>query len=211
MIYVWLLVGILGVAIAFFIPDSTNDLWPALNAAGIALIVYLLALLAYTLRPPIVLHRRVLAGSVAIITLVAGLSVWTGHQEQAQYQHDKLLEIRSTIGRGILLNEVPGMLLPVLEAYHGQGARKNRSIGKIFSEMYDGAEVGRNVRTPNFENDTQRVYIPLRLEDDLVELAAIDFVGRGKDLTYANTGGGVGRIEERFTLTGKGVRHDVLN
>ena len=211
MIYVWLLAGVAGVLIAFLMPDSTDDLWPAMNAAGVVLVVYLAALLAYILRPPIPVRKRILAGSIAVVTCIAGYSLWTGHQEQSHYQHDRLIEIRSTIGRGRMVSEVPKTLLPVLETYHAQGTQKKRSIGSIFRDLYEGVEIGRDFYSPMWEHDTQTVYIPLRIEDDLVELITVDKVGRGKDLSFANTGGTVGRIEERFTLTEKGVSHDVIN
>jgi hypothetical protein len=211
MIFVWLLVGIVAVAVAFLLPESSMDLWPAVDAAGIALIVYLLTLLVYILRPPIPAKKRLVAAFIATVSIVSVIAFWTGHAEQAAYQRETLLKIRSTIGRGVLMHHVSDAVLPVFEAYHAQGKRKARSLGRLFRDQFPSAIVGSNFREPMWENDTQQVLIPARLEEDLVEIVAVDKVGRGKDPAFVNSGGTRGRIEERFTLTEKGVSYDIIN
>lgn len=211
MIFVWLFVGIVAVVVAFLIPESTMDLWPAFNTAGIVLAVYMLALSVFVLRSPLTPRKRGIAGAAIIVWMLSAASLWNGHQVQSHYQRDLLVTIRSTIGRGILLNQVPEAILPVLEQYHAQGMRKTRTIGRIFRDMYPAAEIGANFRVPQWAADTQQVYLPVRIEDDALEIVAIDNVGRGSDPAFVNTGGYVGRIEERFVLTGKGMRHDIIN
>ncbi len=211
MVFIWLLAGMLGIAAAFLIPDSSMDLWPALNSAGVALAVYLIALAVFMLRPPLPLRKRLIAGLVAAVWIISVASLWTGHQTQAEYQRDQLITIRSTIGRGIILDQVPAAIMPVLEDYYAQGQRRKMSIGDLFGQRYPHAVAGENFREPMWEGDTQGVFIPARLENDVVEIIAVDRVGRGKDPAFANTGGTVGRIEERFVLTAKGVSHDILN
>jgi len=211
MVFIWLLLGIVATVVAFSIPDSSQDLWPALNSAGVVIAVYLVALLIYALRPPLPARKRIIVGSLAVIGMLSVASAWTGHEMQSRYQRELLLRIRTVIGRGVLLHEMPDQLLPVLEEYHNQREKKSMSLEAIFLQNFPDATVGVNYRTPQWQGDTSRWFIPLRLEEDLIEIIAVDRVGRGKDPDFENAGGFRGRLQERFVLTEKGVSHDILN
>ena len=211
MIIVWLLAGIAAVSVAFFIPSQSSELWPAINVAAIPVVVYLLALAFYTLRSPITRKGRII-GWIAVVLVGGATSVsWTTMDALSHYQHDKLLQIHSVIVRGILLAYAPKAELKALEAYHNQGSKKKESLSQVFQRLNGGAKTGTNIHKPEYEGDTTLSIVVQSLSDNEVVLVGSHSFGRGRKADFRNVNGGVGLIQERFTLTEKGVTYESEN
>ena len=209
MVFLWLICGFVVVSAAFFIPGNQAEVWPNLNYAGIAALLYLLALIAYTLRKPFGRKAQIAVWAATFVTLGALGVHWTGMDSTSHWQHEKLLSIRAVIGRGIIQAEVPDQLLTVLDSFHHQKG-KRATLQQVFLSKNPGAKVGDNVHKPNFERDSLRVFIS-SLSDTMIALTAQEMYVKGRDLSFKNFNGRTGMVQERFTLTAKGVRHESEN
>ncbi len=210
MIIIWLLGGIAAVTLAFFIPPNSTDLWPSLNAAAIPVILYIVALALYTLRSPISRKSRITAW-VAIVLVGGATSVhWTGMETTTHWQHDQLLRIQSVIVRGILLARAPRIELDALEAYYKQPSKKHESLVRVFQNRNGGATVGTNIYKPESPEDSTSIVVESLSDDKIVLLGLHAFAG-GRNPDFKNYDGRVGKIQERFTLTEKGITYDSEN
>jgi hypothetical protein len=174
MVLLWLLIGIVVVSIVFFIPGNSAELWPSLNAAGIAAAVYLLALFVYIFRRPISLKGRIIGVILVLIVATAVVLMWVGIDETTHWQAGQLQKIQTTITRGILQSEVSDSMIVVLQDYHKQGKVKKASLGKIFLQKFPGATLGTNIHPPYLTNkppevdrDSLRAFVTL-LSDSMI-------------------------------------------
>jgi hypothetical protein len=152
MVLFWLLVGVVVVSVSFFIPGHSADLWPSLNAAGIAAAIYLLALFEYIFRRPISIRGRVVGVILVLIVAAAVVTFWLGTYETTHWQANQLQKIHSVIMRGLLQAEVSDSMLVVLQDYHKQGRVKKASLGTIFLQKFLGATLGTNIHPPYLMN-----------------------------------------------------------
>jgi hypothetical protein len=210
MIVVWLLVGIVAVSVAFFIPPNSPELWPALNAAAIPVIVYILALAFYTLRSPITRKARIIAWVSILLVGGASYTSWTGMNKQSHWQHDKLLQIHAVIYRGVLQARVPENHLKTLEAYHSQGSRKKETLAQVFQRLNEGAAVGTNIYKPEMPNDSLSIVVQ-SLSENQVVLLGLHAYSKGRNPEFKNYGGRTGMIQEKYTLTEKGIVYESEN
>jgi len=210
MIIIWLLGGIAAVTIAFFIPSNSPELWPALNAAAIPVVLYLAALAFYTLRPPITKKARIIAWVSIILVGGATISHWTGMKAQSHWQHDQLLKIHSVIIRGILNAYGPRSELDALAEYHQQGSKKKETLGHIFQRKNNNATIGSNVHKAEFAQDSISIVVQSVSDNEVVLIGSHPF-GKGRNPEFKNLNGKMGLIEERFTLTEKGVTYESEN
>ncbi|MBI4427905.1 MAG: hypothetical protein HY562_02185 [Ignavibacteriales bacterium] len=212
MMLLWLIGGLIVVSVAFLLPGSHPEVWPNLNVAGLAAGVYILAVIAYTIRSPLTKKARTATWIIAVITVPALGVFWTGMDSTSHWQQRTLLSIRATIGRGIIASEVPDTLLSILDEYHnpkGRGIRK-MSLGKIFESRYPRTRVGDNIHIPNSESDSLRVFVSTLL-DTIIVLEAQELYVKGRDPSFKNFNGRTGMVEERYILTAKGVNHESRN
>lgn len=209
MVLLWLIAGLVVVSVAFFLPGNPPEVWPNLNLGGIVTVVYLLALLTYTMREPFGRKAQVTTWIVAIVTVASLAVAWTEMDSLSHYQQQTLLNIRATIGRGIIYTEVPDSLLSVLDRFHHQKGKK-ATLGQVFQIHYPGTRVGDNIHKANNEYDSLQVYIAA-LSDTTIALAAQEMYVKGREPTFKNYNGRVGMVQEKFTLTVKGVRHESEN
>jgi hypothetical protein len=210
MIIFWLLGGIVVVSVAFFIPGSSTELWPNINAAVIPLIVYILALGLYTLRSPITRKARIIAWLSIILVGSGTYTSWTVMDALSHYQHNKLLEIHSVIIRGIMRDRVPSRQLDALEVYHKQGAKKKESLAQVFQRLNDGAKIGANIYKPEWEGDSSSIVVQSLSENEVV-LLGLHSYSRGRNADFRNYTGKVGLIQEKCTLTEKGITYESEN
>jgi hypothetical protein len=210
MIIIWLLSGIAVVSLAFFIPPNSPELWPSLNMAAIPIVLYLLALGLYTLRSPITLKARIIAWvSILLVGAAMGFS-WTGMEDQSHWQHNQLLKIHSVITRGILLSTVPPYELNALQEYHKQGSKKKESLGQIFQRQNNGASTGTNIYKAEIPMDSTSIVIK-SLADNEVVLLGLHAYSKGRNPEFKNYNGKTGRVQERYTLTEKGIVYESEN
>jgi hypothetical protein len=207
---VFMVAGVIFVYAAFTIPPKSYELWPALNAGGIAAGIYLVALLSYVLRKPLSTKHRRLAGVIGMIALGAVAFTWVRSEEQTCWQANKLIQIRAVIGRGIYAATIPHYLLPTLEEFHRQKAMTKESLGTIFRRLHNNAEVGTNTYLPAYPNDKNQVFVKT-LEPDTIILVGQETYAKGRNLQFKNFDGKIGMVQEEYTLTKKGLTHESEN
>jgi hypothetical protein len=196
--------GVLAVYFAFILQPRGPELWPSINAAGITSAVYLLLVLIYTLRRPVSRFVRILVAVSAAIGIAAIATAWTTMDMQSHWQRERLLEIRTVIGRGISYAFDSDSLLTVLERYHARGGH---NLPAAFHSVFPRAVVGSNLHRPQWETDTARVVLVTELTPTSVTLVSVDKVARGRSAGFVNIGGLTGKTQERYTLTEKGLQH----
>jgi hypothetical protein len=210
MIFRWMLGGIILVSLAFFLPARTVEISPSLNAAGIAALIYIIALLVYVLRNPIPIKHRIVVGVVAFMSVIALGAHWTGMLNTTQWQQGRLLAIKSLVVRGVLMSEAPINLVSVLEEYHTQGKVKKLSLAKIFLREHPQATTGSNIYNFSAGEDSARIFVTA-LSDSMVVLTASHAFAQGRTGDFRPYWGRRGALQERFILTEKGVRHESDN
>ena len=210
MIIIWLLSGIAAVSVAFFIPPVSSEFWPSLNLAAIPLIVYSIALAAFTIRSPISLTARIAAWVFVAAVGVATYSAWSGMDEECHWQHDRLLGIQTVVTRGILRSSATTILLNVLDEYHKQGMKKKESLGVVFGRLNNGATLGADIYKSQNPSDSCSIIVRA-VSNDSVLLVGLHSFSHGRDPKFGNYDGRRGRVQEQFTLTEKGISYVTEN
>jgi len=210
MIFRWMFGGIILVSLAFFLPAQTVEVWPSLNAAGIAALIYIIALLVYVLRNPIPIKHRIVIGVAAFFSVIGLGAHWTGMLTTTQWQQNRLLGMKSIAVRGTMISDAPIRLLSVLEQYHTQGKIKKLSLAKTFLQQHPQAVIGSNIYTSSVGEDSTRIFVTT-LSDSIIVLTASHAFARGRIADFLPYWGRKGTLQERFILTEKGVRHESDN
>jgi hypothetical protein len=178
--------------------------------AAIPVILYVLALAFYTLRSPITRRARIIAWVSILLVGGATYSSWTGMNNTTHWQHDQLLRIHSVIVRGILFAKAPGYELSALEEYHKQGAKKKESLGHIFQRQNNGAGVGADIYKKDDPRDSTAIVVR-SLSDNEVVLLGLHAYSKGRNPEFKNANGKTGMVQEKFTLTEKGIVYESEN
>jgi hypothetical protein len=202
----WVVGGVIFVSLAFLLTPFSMDLWPSLNAAGIAGVVYLIAMMTYALRKPLEVRVRVGIGIAAIVVLALGAFTWVRMQNQTEWQAQTLVMIRGVIGRGTMLYDMKEASLKTLDEFYQQRGAKKESLADVFCKEHAGAAVGANVHKPEWERD-QRQVIVTKLEPTMIELLSQETYVKGRDPQFKNHNGQVGMIQEKVILTEKGITY----
>jgi hypothetical protein len=202
----WIAAGVVAVSLAFLLAPQSTELWPALDAAGVAAGVYLITLLVYALRKPLSARLRILVGVIALVVLGCTAFAWLSMEDQARWQVEQLAKIRVTMGRAVMYLEAPIPLLKTLEAYHREGARKKETLADVFRRLQQGATIGSNIHKPRWDGDPMKVIVEALDPDRIVLVSQETFVG-GRDPNFKNYDGKSGMVQEKFILTEKGISH----
>lgn len=203
---VFIVAGIIFVCAAFSIPPKSLELWPALNAGGIAAGIYLVALLVYVLRKPLSSKHRLVAGVIGLVALAAVAFAWIRMEGQIRWQADLLMKIRTTMGRSFIATSMPRYLLKTLDEFYQQKGQKKEHLGDVFRRLQNNPSVGSNIHTPSYPNDPIRIFIET-LDAHQIVLVGQETYVKGRDLSFRNYDGNIGMIQERYTLTEKGMTH----
>jgi hypothetical protein len=203
---IWIAAGVVAVSLAFFLTPRSPELWPALDAAGVAAGVYLIALLAYTLRKPLSTQLRVLVGGIALIALSCTVLAWQSKEDQSHLQAERVAHIRVIVARQLLYSEMSIPLLNTLGAYHQQGVGKHETLADVFRRLHKDAVVGFNVHKPSWKGDPMKVIVK-SLDPDRIVLVSQETSVEGRDLHFKNYDGKSGMVQEEFILTEKGITH----
>jgi hypothetical protein len=202
----WIVGGVIIVSLVFLLTPPSTELWPSLNAAGIAGAVYLISMLAYALRKPLEMRIKVGTGIAATVILVLGAFTWTRMQDQTEWQAETLMKIRGVIGRGVMRYDMSAATLEALKEYHKQRVPKKESLSDIFRKQWPGVTVGVNIHKPEWEGDLRQVIVA-KLEPASIELVSQETFVKGRDAQFKNHNGQMGMIQEKFILTEKGITH----
>jgi hypothetical protein len=202
----WIVFGVIVVSLVFFLTPPAMELWPSLNAAGIAGVVYLIAMLIYALRKPLEMRTRVLIGIATIVVIALGAFTWVRMEDQTRWQAETLMKVRGIIGRGVMVHDMRGATLETLdEFYHQRGVNKE-SLADIFRRQNTGAAVGSNIHKPEWGGDQWQVLVT-KLEPAMIELVSQETFVKGRDLQFKNHNGQVGMIQAKCILTEKGITY----
>lgn len=202
----WIVVGVLFVSLAFLLTPSSPELWPSLNAAGIAGALYLIVMLTYALRKPLEMRARVWIGIAAIVVLALGAFTWVRMQDQTEWQAETMIRIRGVIGRGVMRHYMSGASLKTLGEFYQQRGSKKESLADVFRKQNSGVSVGANIHKPEWEGDKWQVIVT-KLEPAAIELLSQETFVKGRDLQFKNHNGQLGMIQEKFILTEKGITY----
>ena len=210
MILLWLVVGIIVVSSAFFIPGSPTEVWTNLNYAGIAVVAYLIALLLYSMRKPFRARTQIIVGVASLVVIGALGMSWTGMDDTSHWQKATLLKIREIIGRGVMCAEVPDTLLNVLDDFHHPSRGRKLSLGQVFRTKHPKISVGDNIHQLFGPNDSLRAFVT-SLSDTQITITAQELFVKGRDPDFKNYNRRIGMVQEKFVLTAKGLRHESEN
>lgn len=202
----WVVAGVIIVSLVFLLTPPSLDLWPSLDAAGIAGVVYLIAMLTYALRKPVETKVRIWISIAAIVVLALGAFTWMKMQAQTEFQAEMMMKIRGVIGRGVMrryLSEVP---LKTLDEFYQQRGPNKASLADIFCKENPGAAVGANIHRPEWEGDWWKVVVT-KLEPSTIELLSQETYVKGRDPQFKNRNGQVGMMQEKSILTEKGITY----
>ncbi len=202
----WIVVGVIVVSLVFLLTPGYTELWPATNAAGIAAMLYLIAVLIYALRKPISTRHRVWIGLSAALVLGVGTFNWVRMQDQVRWQAETIMRIRGVIGRGVMRHEMIPAMLGTLREFHHPESSKIENLAQVFSRLHRGATVGSNIHQPQWEGDSMKVIVT-KLETGQIELLSQETYVNGRDPHFRNYNGQSGMVQEKIILTEKGITH----
>jgi hypothetical protein len=202
----WIVAGVILVSLVFLLAPSSMELWPSLNAAGIAGAVYLIVMLTYALRKPLETKIRVWIGTATIVVLALGAFTWAQMQSDTEWQAEMIVRIRGVIGRGIMLYDMREPTIKILDEFYQQRGSKKESLADIFRKENPGVAVGANIHKPEWESDKSQVIVT-KLEPATIELLSQETYVKGRDPQFKNHNGQVGMIQEKFILTEKGITY----
>jgi hypothetical protein len=202
----WIAAGVVLIAAPFFLIPKGIELWPAVNAAGIAAFVYLVALLFFVLRKPLSMRRRLPIAILGALFLVCTAYQWIQMQDETHWQADQILRIRGVIGRGVMITEMSGPLLKTLDAFHRQGSVTKNSLTEEFRKLYPAIAAGSNIYRPKWDGDSMKIIVT-ELQPDRIVLVSQETFVKGRDPSFKNLDGKSGMIQEQYTLTAKGIAH----
>lgn len=216
----WFVAGIAAISVAFYLPGKGPDLWPNVNAAGIAAAAYLTLLMGFILRKPIPAHTRVVSWIMfAILACVITLG-WRTAYAQSRYQRERLHAIAHTIGHGVLSDAMHRTLLKTLDTYYKENPQTapgvQPSLSAIFLRSFPNAAPGIDIAdsliapmTVNRPDTTNRVYIT-SLSDTLIVLTGQSQLP-GLSSSFQNYNGRHGLVQHTSSLTVKGLTDVVDN
>jgi hypothetical protein len=203
----WIVGGVIVVSLVFFLIPPSPELWPSLNAAGIAGALYLVAMTLFALRKPLRTRLRIWVGLAAVVILALGLFTWTRMQQQTEWQKETLMKIRGVIGRGVMrMDMLSTAAIKTLDEFYRQHDATKQSLADIFRKEYVGAAPGLNIHKPDWDGDVRQVIVA-KLEPALIELVSQETYVKGRDPLFKNYNGQFGMIQEKVTLTEKGIVH----
>ena len=202
----WIVAGVSVVSLVFLLTPSSTELWPSLNAAGIAGVIYLIAVMSYALRKPMGLRTRAWIGAAAIVVLALGAFTWVRMQQETEWQAESMVRIRGVIGRGVMRHYMSSAAITALGEFYGQVGSKKETLADVFRKQYPEVAVGANIHKPEWEGDQWQVIVT-KLEPGTIELLSQETFAKGRDLQFKNRNGQVGMIQEKFILTEKGMTH----
>ncbi|MFH0990947.1 MAG: hypothetical protein V1799_13110 [bacterium] len=203
---IWLTIGVALCSLGFILPENSSEIWPALDAAGIAAIAFLLVLLVYVLRKPIspklrfimILGFFLFAGSVSYVWMSTKQRILAGQHFVAQ--------TRRPIAEGYSYYKASEYLLRPLKEYHQQRSQKKKSLGSIFQEIYPNTYAGSHLYQPGNYDPMAEVIIHSVTPDTIVLQSRVinPYAHRARPFVISNS---PNLIKIQFTLTAKGISY----
>lgn len=215
---IWLLTGIILVSAAFFIIPHSQP-WISLNAAGGVAGLYLIALLLYVARKPLRLFLRIVVVLIGLIVLGVAAYSWIRSQSYVRQQREDLILLGTTSVRGSLFSGMSVQLLHTLRQFYEAKGKQKPTLSKVLADRFGPVTEGQIIPPPRNApiNDINsyifrrnRVYLHT-LRADTIVFVAIGQDYRGRESGFKNFDGNTGRIQEKMTLTPRGISHESEN
>jgi len=202
----WIVAGVVVVSAAFLLAPRSAELWTAINYAGVAAVLYLIALLTYALRKPMAMKHKLWMGIGAVIVIGLASFTWVRMESQVHWQAETLMRIRGVIGRGVMRYEMSNAMLKTLDEFYKNGPNVTEALSDVFRRQNPGVAVGSNIHKPNWGGDSLQVIVT-RLDPSLVEIVSQETFVPGRDPQFKNRNRQLGMIQEKFVLTNRGLTH----
>lgn len=210
---VWWIVGaVVIVAIAFFIPDRTGEIWASVVGAMIAVGIFYLGLLVYIFRNGKSSTDKMVGAGV--IVLLTSLIVTHGFLQYrgSTFQHHTLTDIRASIEKGIISFRGQKPFLKTLQAYYSGTTNQDSTLEEIFKARY-GDNIQKDSDLVRFVPEAQKDNIdesPYFYYNETGSTNRLVLVGQsllveGRDSTFENYNGQKGLMQYRIRLTRRGV------
>jgi hypothetical protein len=207
----WVVCGVIVVSGVYLLTPASPELWPALNAAGVAGAAYLVAMTAFALRKPLGTRLRVSVGLAMVVILVLGAFTWTRMHEETEWHAKTIMKVRGVIGRGVMrMDMMSTAAVRTLDEFYRQQGTTKESLADVFRRLNKGAAQGLNIHKPDWDGDVRQVIIA-KLEPALIELVSQETYVKGRDPLFKNYNGQFGMIQEKVTVTVKGIVHVAEN
>lgn len=205
---IWILSGVIVVSAVYsFTPTVTP--WSALNAAGFVAGVYLIALLLFVARKPVRLLPRILAFVLALTAIGATAFTWIKSEHYLEDQRTYAKERSEITVRGMIFNTGSQNLLQTLRTSQKNSWTRSRTLDEIFRLRNPSAAEGKELRSTAIYRSI--VFYVETLKPDSIVLVATDITVPGRNPDFVAHGGRKGCIQDRFTLTRKGMVHESQN
>jgi hypothetical protein len=205
----WTIIGTVGLSFVYLFARRSGDAWHTVNALGIVVGVYLIALVLFVLRKPIRLFPRIVVGIFAFAVIGVTAFVWLRAQTIANERLQFSARASQLSMRSYLQSTMWRTLMETFRQYYAQHGIKKESVGAIFGRLNDGVSVGSNIAVP-YSAYAAKIVVD-RLEPSRIVLIGRTFPPTGKDAHFKNFDGDSGMVQERFTLTEKGMSHESEN
>lgn len=196
----WILTGVLIVSAAFII-GSKSGLWTAIDAAGIVVGLYLIALTLYAVRKPLRWRTRLSAYLVVGFGLGAVTFLWYRSQATTGQQASLRRAQYAEQTRGNMVSTMTERLRQTLQEYYRREPKAEETLREIFVRQNPMLKEGKKEDLA-FIGRWSLVIQP-QAADSVVLVAQADFNGRSPD--FKNQDGIAGRIQEKAILTRKGI------
>ena len=209
-VLLWCAGGAVLAFVVFFATYDPADHWASIISTSVASMGYVVIVFMFALRPPVPLPLAVVL--LILVTGAAGGYLRSGNEMHLQThdQSNRLIDIRSDIGRNVLTLVITDTLLYVLKEYHSTDRARPGSIGRFFRERYPEAKIGENMLKP-YGPSGHSLAIPIEMSEDGVTLVGVDPIGPGWRADFKTADGGQGGVQFRARLTSGGIVYALEN
>ena len=208
-ILIWLFLGCTLVVAAFAFPGISMELWPNINHAGIVASMYLIALVAYTMRNPFSPRVRRIVWGIFLLVSISTFTAWTTMDRQSHFQKDSLIRVRDILKDQEFVSEMYEPLLKVLKEYYKHPLYSKASLKEIFLQQHPQDSIGSNISKFPSSHDSSRIYLA-SLSDSAIVLIGeyINIHAVGRNSSYNNYDGHIGLLQRRAILTARGITYE---
>lgn len=207
--------GIFLIIALFLLPGRIGPMWQSLLLSSGAIAALLAGIAYYLYRQNPGRHLLVPAVVVLLIFSTSIAAALYAHH-QGTYQHELLIEIRSTIDRGILIVYMNSFMLEMMHDYHAQQGEVD--FDELFNEKHAGELTTDSLLVsyfaPILAEDLREYGQLLRVMEvspDRIIVSGESVIGKGISPKFENITGSTGRIQLVGTLTKEGIFYERRN
>jgi energy-coupling factor transporter transmembrane protein EcfT len=204
----WIFSGVILVSAVYLLVPS-SDAWLPLNAAGATAALYLIVVVFFVARKPVGLLSRVVLIVLALSVIGLTAFTWITEQRSIEEQREYIKQRSEISSRGVIFYSVSQNLLQTLRTSRENNWTRTKTLEEIFRIRNVNVDVGKPLTSVGYYSSTKAFVETLKA--DSIVLIAVDPNSAGRDPGFINYKGGKGYIQERFTLTRKGLVYESQN